>query len=71
VRTPERARRVSGLEIDIHVPVGEADRAAFERVLGRFAEYCIVTESIRGGFPISMRVHHPWGTYSRELPARE
>lgn len=70
LRTPERFRRVSGLEVDIHLEVAEADRAAFERVLTRFAEFCIVTESIRGGFPITVRVHNPWGTYEHVLPPR-
>ena len=71
LRTPERYRRVSGLDLDIRVVVAEADRRAFERVLPRFPDFCIVTESIRGGFPITLRVHHPWGVWEHVLPARE
>jgi len=70
MRTPARLRRVSGLDIDIRVVLAEADRKAFERVLPRFPEFCIVTESIRGGFPITIRVHHPWGEWEHVLPAR-
>jgi uncharacterized OsmC-like protein len=67
-RVERRLRRVSGLEIDIHVDVDDGARSAFERCLRHFAEFCIVTESIRGAFPITIRVHHPWGEHVVELP---
>ncbi len=67
-RVEKRLRRVSGLEIDITVRVAEEHQKAFERCLGHFTEFCIVTESIRGNFPISITVHHPWGEFEKELP---
>jgi organic hydroperoxide reductase OsmC/OhrA len=70
VRTEERYRRVSGLEVDITADLAEQDRGAFERVVGRFPDFCIVTESIRGNFPIKVRVHHPWGVFEHVLPVR-
>jgi organic hydroperoxide reductase OsmC/OhrA len=69
-RVEGRLRRVSGLEIDIDVQVAEGHRRALERCLGRFTEYCIVTESIRGNFPITVRVRHPWGESVDELSPR-
>lgn len=67
-RVEKRLRRVSGLEVDITVDVDEGARSALERCLGHFSEFCIVTESIRGAFPITIRVHHPWGEHVVELP---
>lgn len=71
MRVERRLRRVSGIEIDIHLRVAGEHRAALERCLGHFTEFCIVTESIRGNFPITIRVHHPWGEFERVLPPRE
>ena len=68
-RVEKRLRRVSAMEIDITVDVDEGARSALERCLGHFPEFCIVTESIRGAFPITIRVHHPWGQHVVELPA--
>ena len=70
-RVERRLRRVSGIEIDIDVRVAVEHRTAFERCLGHFIEFCIVTESIQGNFPITIRVHHPWGEFERVLPPRE
>lgn len=68
-RLENRLRRINDLEIDITVKVAEEHRNAFERCLGHFTDFCVVTESIRGAFPITIRVHHPWGVFERELPA--
>ncbi|NIP36145.1 MAG: hypothetical protein GWN18_14465, partial [Thermoplasmata archaeon] len=46
-RIEKRLRRIESLEIDIDVRVAEEHRVAFERCLGHFPEFCIVTESIR------------------------
>jgi hypothetical protein len=70
-RIERRLRRISALEIDIDVRVAEEHRKAFERCLSHFPEFCIVTESIQGAFPITLRVHHPWGEFERVLPPRE
>ena len=48
--------------------VTEEHQRAFERCLGHFTEFCIVTESSHGAFPITIRVHHPWSELGRELP---
>jgi uncharacterized OsmC-like protein len=63
MRVEKRLRRVESMEIDIHIDVSEDDRKAFERCLRHFSEFCIVTESIKGSFPLTIRVHHPWGVH--------
>jgi hypothetical protein len=70
VRTEQRYRHVSGLEVDITTDPSPQNRKAFERVVGRFPDFCIVTESIRGNFPIKVRVHHPWDVFKHVLPVR-
>jgi organic hydroperoxide reductase OsmC/OhrA len=70
-RIERRLRRIESLEIDIDVEVDGEHRRAFERCLGHFTEFCIVTESIQGTFPITIRVHHPWGEFERVLPPRQ
>ena len=69
-RVERRLRRVESLEMDIHLQVDEGDRKAMERCLRHFHEFCIVTESIRGSFPITVRVHHPWGVHTVDHAAR-
>ncbi len=68
-RIEKRLRRIESMDIDITVEVAEENRKAFERCLSHFPEFCIVTESIRGAFPITLRVHHPWGDFERVVPA--
>ncbi len=70
-RVEKRLRRISGLEIDIRVKVAEEHQKAFERCLSHFPEFCIVTESIQGNFPITIRVHHPWGEFERVVPRED
>ena len=50
-------------EIDIRIEVTEKERKRLERALERFTDFCIISESIRGSFPITTRVHHPWGVH--------
>ena len=68
-RVERRLRRIEGLEIDIHLQVDEEHRQALERCLRHYHDFCIVTESIRGSFPITIRTHHPWGVHTVEHPA--
>lgn len=53
----ERGRlRVAGVEVEIdpHFPPGEAEKAA--RCLELFEDFCVVTESVRKGIPVAVRV---------------
>jgi uncharacterized OsmC-like protein len=49
--------RIGSLAVSIELPdeVGEACRG-LERCLGIFEDYCIVTESVRHGLPVSVEV---------------
>lgn len=53
----ERGRmRIGGIEVDIHL-VRPVDEIKFsDRCLQQFEDFCIVTESVRKGIPVAVRV---------------
>ena len=61
--TDEHYRRIKCLDIDIRIEVAEKEHKRLERALSRFNDFCIITESIRGSFPVRVQVEHPWGTH--------
>ena len=61
--TEDMFRRVASLDIDIQIVVAEKERKRLMRALERYTDLCIITESVRGSFPITVRVHHPWGVH--------
>jgi uncharacterized OsmC-like protein len=61
--TEEMYRRIERLDIDIHIVVTEKEMKRLMRALERFTDLCIVTASIKGSFPINVRVRHPWGMH--------
>lgn len=58
IRRNERGRwRVAALDVQVHargVPPEQAE--AFERCVGIFEDYCIVTASVRQGIPVTVQV---------------
>jgi uncharacterized OsmC-like protein len=54
----ERGRlRISGLAVSIELPLEvEQAKSGLERCLGIFEDYCIVTESVRHGIPVTVEV---------------
>jgi uncharacterized OsmC-like protein len=61
--TEDMYRRIARLDIDIHVVVADKEMKRLMRALERFTDLCIITESIKGSFPINVRVRHPWGMH--------
>ena len=61
--TEEQFRRVKSMEIDIRIEVAKKEQKRLMRALERFNHFCIITESIKGSFPITIRVHHQWGVH--------
>lgn len=48
--------RVAGVEVDLHLAEPAAALQNLERVLAQFEDFCIVTESVRAGVPVTVRV---------------
>jgi len=61
--TEEQYRRIKCLDIDIRIEVTERERKRLERALTRFTDFCIISSSIQGSFPMRVQVEHPWGTH--------
>jgi organic hydroperoxide reductase OsmC/OhrA len=53
----ERGRmRIKRFDVALRLPTPAASIAHFERCLAQFEDFCIVTESVRGGIPVGVRV---------------
>jgi len=53
----ERGRlRIGRLDVDLHLADPVGDIKHFDRCLKQFEDFCIVTESVRKGFPVGVRV---------------
>lgn len=53
----ERGRiRIGGLEVEIRLGKAAEDIKFSERCLEQFEDFCVVTESVRSGIPVTVRV---------------
>lgn len=55
-RNPEGRMRITGVRIDLAPEVSAADRERMGRCLELFESFCVVTESVRHGIPVSVGV---------------
>lgn len=53
--------RISGIDVELSPEVADADRARLERCEQLFEDFCIVTESVRQGIPVTVSVVQPAG----------
>jgi len=59
----ERGRlRVARISADIRLPETAASYAQVERLLAQFEDFCTVTESVRAGVPVDVRVTDATGS---------
>lgn len=56
-RNAEGRMRVQRVDVDLHLPDAAEDYAQFERILQQFENFCVVTESVRGGIEVAVQVH--------------
>ncbi len=57
VRNEAKRLRIGQMAVDIQIGRQAADMAMLDRVLAQFEEFCVVTQSVRSGFPVSVSVH--------------
>lgn len=48
--------RIAGMDVAVTPRFSEADSSKAERCLALFEDYCVVTESVRAGIPVNVRV---------------
>lgn len=53
--------RLGGIDVTLTLDPGAKGQPRLERCLGLFEDYCVVTESIRQGVPVSVRVMETGG----------
>jgi hypothetical protein len=51
--------RIAGIEVSIALPEGAEALKYLDRCLEQFEDFCVVTESIRHGIPVSVKVLEP------------
>lgn len=60
-RNANRRWRIAGIEVDLQLSDAAAALPHLERALAQFEDFCIVTESVRAGIPVSVRVRDSAG----------
>ena len=58
-RNEQGRLRVSGIDVELSPEVLEQDRPRLERCERLFEDFCIVTESVRRGIPVNVKVLEP------------
>ena len=51
--------RISGIKVELAPEVLESDRPRLERCERLFEDFCIVTESVRRGIPVDVKIVQP------------
>jgi organic hydroperoxide reductase OsmC/OhrA len=59
--------RIGGVEVTIAVQTDAAQQARLERCTQLFEDFCVVTQSVRQGFPIKVRVENAAGALLYEV----
>ncbi|MBI3003488.1 MAG: OsmC family protein [candidate division NC10 bacterium] len=55
-RNPQGRLRIAGIQVKIQSQVAPEDRDRMGRCLGIFEEFCVVTQSVRGGIDVKVDV---------------
>ena len=56
VRNAGNRLRIGRIGVDLHLGAAAAEMKSLDRVLGQFEEFCIVTQSVRAGIAVDVRV---------------
>jgi uncharacterized OsmC-like protein len=61
-RNDQGRLRLAGIDVDLELAGLPDDRSRLARCLGLFEDYCVVTQAVRDGIPVSVRVLDEAGT---------
>lgn len=65
-RSAQGRLRLAGIDVDLKLAGIPADRSRLARCLDLFEDYCVVTQAVRDGIPVSVRVLDEAGTVLHE-----
>lgn len=71
VRNASNRWRFAAIEVDLQLADAAVSLQHLERALAQFEDFCIVTESVRAGIPVVVRVHDGEGeeVHTTAVPA--
>jgi len=55
-RNAQKRLRIGHISVDLHLARPDSGSEPLRRVLDQFEEFCIVTQSVRAGIPVDVRV---------------
>jgi organic hydroperoxide reductase OsmC/OhrA len=56
VRNAQNRLRIGRIAVDLHLAGTAADVKSLDRVLAQFEDFCVVTQSVRAGITVDVRV---------------
>ena len=56
VRNAAGRLRIGHIGVDLHLGVAAASVQKLDRILAQFEDFCVVTQSVRAGIPVTVRV---------------
>jgi organic hydroperoxide reductase OsmC/OhrA len=60
-RNPQGRFRVTSIDVELNPELLEGDQARQERCENLFEDFCVVTESVRRGIPVNVKIVDPVG----------
>lgn len=61
--------RIPRIDVELHLGVAWRDLRHAERALGQFEDFCVVTQSVRGGIDVTVKVSDSEGRLPVAAPA--
>jgi len=61
-RNANKRLRVGRIDVEIRLGVPAASLRSLDRILATFEDFCVVTQSVRAGLPVDLRVLDSTGT---------
>ncbi|HMN75058.1 MAG TPA: OsmC family protein [Burkholderiaceae bacterium] len=65
-RNADKRMRISRIAVDLHFGAASAGMQMLERALAQFEDFCVVTQSVRAGIAVDVRVFDADGTLLKQ-----
>jgi uncharacterized OsmC-like protein len=65
VRNDDKRLRIGSIDVALHPRLGPGDPAVYDKCLSTFEDFCVVTQSVRAGLDVNVRVEPTEGEGER------